>query len=182
MRPELITTLNLNRLALLSGQGKRLEIEVSPGEVELGGHRYTTAPNQIPAQLHVSRTVAGYALRLHFSALVEGPCMRCLEPSSVSVEIDAREVDQPSDGPDGEDEEGELTSPYVGSGELRIEDWARDALVLGLPDQLLCRPECLGLCSVCGERLEGADPEAHRHEAAVDPRWAKLSQLDLDPD
>ena len=81
------------------------------------------------------------------------------------VEIDAREVDQPP----ADDEE--LRSPYVSEGDLDLDGWANDALVLALPSSALCRPDCAGLCPVCGESLNEADPEAHRHQQGGDPRW-----------
>jgi uncharacterized protein len=56
----------------------------------------------------------------------------------------------------------------------------RDALMLALPARLLCREECLGLCPVCGADLNSADPEEHRHETGGDPRWSKLSELNLE--
>ena len=88
--------------------------------------------------------------------------------------IDAREVDQPATGDD------ELRSPYVSDGELDVEHWANDALVLALPEKPLCRADCAGLCGVCGESLNDADPEAHRHETGGDPRMAKLRDLKLE--
>ena len=45
--------------------------------------------------------------------------------------------------------------------------------------QIVRREDCLGLCPVCGENLNEADPQAHRHEDAGDPRWAKLRDLKL---
>ena len=46
---------------------------------------------------------------------------------------------------------------------------------LGLPDQILCRADCAGLCPVCGKDL---NVEPHEHdEAAVDSRWAALEAL-----
>jgi len=63
--------------------------------------------------------------------------------------------------------------------ELDVRGWARDALALALPAQLLCRDDCAGLCAVCGENLNEAGPE-HAHERAPDARWAKLSALKLD--
>ena len=58
-------------------------------------------------------------------------------------------------------------------GELRA--WARDSLVLSLPDQILCRPDCAGLCGECGKNL---NDEPHTHEEEhVDPRWAALEEL-----
>jgi uncharacterized protein len=62
---------------------------------------------------------------------------------------------------------------------LDLRAWARDALALALPVQLVWREDCAGLCPVCGEDLNAAGPE-HVHERAPDPRWAKLSELRLD--
>jgi uncharacterized protein len=41
----------------------------------------------------------------------------------------------------------------------------------------VCRPDCKGLCSVCGASLNEADPAEHQHAEAPDPRWAKLREL-----
>ena len=73
----------------------------------------------------------------------------------------------------------ELTSPYMAEGEeLALGRWARDALALALPAQLACREDCAGLCGQCGANLN-EDPD-HVHEAAPDPRWAKLGELKFD--
>ncbi len=168
------TTIELVRLAPSPGDGKRLEIELDPGSVRLADEEYTVEPGSVPARLDVSRTATGYALRLTFEGEVTGPCMRCLAEARVPVEVEAREVDQP-----GTDDE-ELRSPYVEEGELDLSAWAHDSLVLSVPQQLLCRPDCLGLCPVCGERLNDAAPGAHDHPSEPDPRWAKLRELKLD--
>ena len=83
-----------------------------------------------------------------------------------------REVDQPGGGED-------LRSPYLDEQELDLAAWARDALALGLPAQIVCREDCKGLCAVCGENLNEAGPE-HVHEREPDPRWAALRELKLD--
>ena len=164
-------TIDLARLALGSGQGRRLDLLVDPGELELGGNAYAFPRGAVAARLDVSRTAAGHALRLRFSGELAGPCVRCLDPARIEVAVDAREVDQPA----SHDEE--LTSPYVGDGLLDLTAWAHDAVALALPEQLLCRPDCAGLCPVCGESLNDADPAAHDHPRAPDPRWAKLREL-----
>jgi len=83
-----------------------------------------------------------------------------------------REVSQPGGGE-------ELSSPYLGLDEvLHLGRWARDALALELPAQLTCREDCAGLCGQCGANLN-EDPE-HHHDAAPDPRWAKLGDLKFD--
>jgi uncharacterized protein len=95
--------------------------------------------------------------------------MRCLEPAGPGYDVDAREIDQPGDGP-------ELDSPYVDHEVVDLGAWSRDALALALPAQVLCRPDCLGLCPECGIDLNKAEP-GHAHEQAPDPRWAALREL-----
>jgi uncharacterized protein len=158
---------------MTSGEGRKFELTVSIEPFELSQDTYTVAPPEIPVELQISRTTAqGYALRLRFEARLEGPCMRCLEPTLVSFEVDSREVSQPGAG-------DELDSPYVSDGTLALAAWARDALALMLPAALLCQPDCAGLCAVCGADLNTAGPE-HHHEAPPDSRWAKLSELKFD--
>lgn len=194
MQPENeIERVDLDGLSLTHGDAVTLEIPATLGTVTLGGQEYTPRPEEPMTRLDVSRTSAGYALRLRFEVDMTGPCFRCLEPASSRVTVDVREVDQPVDATvvevpglrpgDPGDNEGEdasaaeLESPYVESGQLDLSGWARDALILTLPVQILCRDDCLGLCSFCGESLNDADPEAHDHGQNIDPRWAKLRDL-----
>lgn len=163
-------TFDLGGLRLTTGEGRRLELQVAIDPFQLGGETYTVQGPLVPVTLDISRTTgAGYALRLTFRATLEGPCMRCLEPAAPAFEVLAREVSQPGEG-------DELESPYVQDGVLDLRAWVRDALALTVPAQLLCRPECAGLCAVCGANLNQAGPD-HTHESAPDPRWAKLSEL-----
>jgi uncharacterized protein len=167
-------TFDLGALRLTAGEGRRIQLGVALDPFELGGQRYATDPSQIDATLDVSKTTgAGYALRLRFKARIDGPCMRCLSDAEPRVEVDAREISQPDSGE-------ELQSPYVEEGLLDLRGWARDALVLTLPAQILCRPDCAGLCPVCGADLNRAGPE-HDHERPPDPRWAKLQELKFEP-
>lgn len=170
--PPHADTFDLATLRLSAGEGRSLELEQSIEPFELGGQRYAVTPAAIPLRLDVSRTThSGWALRLRFAVTLEGPCMRCLEPAAPGFQVDAREVDQPGGGE-------ELESPYVTDQVVDLAAWARDALALALPAQLLCRADCAGLCPACGVDLNQAGPE-HRHEAAPDPRWAKLRELEL---
>jgi uncharacterized protein len=166
--------IDLTRLSLAHGQGARLDLAVPLEPLELGGQTYLPQVEALEARLDLSRPSNGHAFRLRFPLRVEGPCMRCLEGAAVETEVDAREVDQA----DTEDEE--LRSPYVLEDELDLGRWAHDAAILALPTQILCRPDCAGLCPVCGESLNDADPDQHKHDDGGDPRWAKLNELKLD--
>jgi uncharacterized protein len=166
-------TFDLAALRLTAGEARRLPLDVPVAPFELGGQHYAVEPAVAPVTLDVSRTTqSGWALRLRFEVALQGPCMRCLEPATPRFAVDAREFEQPGGGE-------ELESPYVSEDEqLDLTAWARDALALALPAQLLCRPECAGLCAICGENLNVAGPE-HHHEPEPDPRWAKLRELEL---
>jgi uncharacterized protein len=164
---------DLDALHLRSGEGRRLEPEVAVDRLQYGGEPYDVSPRPISQVLDVNRmTHAGFALRLRFSARLHGPCMRCLEPAEPEFHVDSREISQPGAG-------DELQSPYVkGTGELDLRAWTQDALSLAVPDQILCRPDCAGLCPKCGADLN-EDPD-HRHEPEPDNRWAKLSEIKFD--
>jgi uncharacterized protein len=160
---------DLGRLNLHSGDGRRLDLEVILDRLKLGGQDYVIDGRRVPVRLDVAHTTSGWSLRLRFDVKLAGPCMRCLEPASRVISIDAREVDQPGGGDD-------LRSPYLNGDQLDVHAWARDALALDLPATIVCRDDCAGLCPVCGENL---NENPHGHEQPRDPRWAKLSELKL---
>jgi uncharacterized protein len=168
------TIIDLARLSLAHGEGRRLEVPVRLEPLELGGQAYAVSPDSVDARLDVSRPSGGYAFRLRFALRIEGPCMRCLEAAMLETEADAREVAQE------ETDDEELRSPYVADEELDLGRWAHDAAVLAIPTRFLCREDCAGLCPVCGESLNDADPQAHEHETAPDPRWDALRKLNLE--
>src|SRR5919112_2783026 len=164
---------DLGRLGLTSGEGRHLDLSVRLDPLEFGGERYVPTPAEVPVRLDVSRTTGmGWFMKLRYDAQLSGPCMRCLEEAGKGVSVESREVDQPGAGDE------DLKSPYLESDQLDLHAWARDALVLELPTQIVCRDECKGLCPICGENLNSAGDE-HGHEPAPDPRWAKLSELKL---
>jgi uncharacterized protein len=165
-------TFELGRLGLSSGEGRRLELKVALDPLQFGGERYLPRPSPAAVDLDVARTTSGYSLRLRYVVKLSGPCARCLEDADRRIEVDTREVDQPGGGE-------ELRSPYLRGDDLDLRAWARDALALALPDQLLCSADCRGLCAICGENLNTAGA-GHEHERAPDSRWAKLGELKLE--
>jgi DUF177 domain-containing protein len=174
MRPAPTTIVDLSRLNLSHGEGKRIELPVRLDPFELGGQTYVANPVSVQVRLEISRPSGGFAFRLQFPVHLEGPCMRCLEAAQLDLEVEAREIN--ASLTDDED----LRSPYVDDDQLDIGRWAHDATILALPSRILCRPDCRGLCPTCGVSLNDADPADHQHESAKDPRWAALDDLKLE--
>jgi len=114
---------------------------------------------------------------------ISAECSRCLEPVDWHEEFDLTELFRyPSTDARGavveEDDESDDPLPMLEDDLIDLEPTLRDAVVLDLPLAPLCSEDCLGLCSVCGVRLED-DPQ-HTHDTS-DPRWAALAAL-VDPD
>jgi uncharacterized protein len=160
----------VRRLRLRPGEEHREVVPLALEPLVFGGQTYTARHPELPAALVVQRATTGDLFHLRFSATLEGPCMRCLADAVVRVDVEAQEYEASDPGADDE-----LRSEYFSDGELDVAAWARDQVALALPDQILCRPECAGLCPVCGKDLN-LEPHTHEHEA-VDPRWAALEAL-----
>lgn len=165
-----MTSFSLRSLRLRPGEEYRDVKEVELQPLELGGQRYLPVPEKVDAELVVSRAASGTVFELRFPARLHGPCYRCLADAVLDVPISAREYQATSPG-----ESDELKTPYVANDQLDLSGWARDALVLALPDKILCREDCAGLCPVCGVDLN-TSPHEHDDEQ-LDSRWAALSEL-----
>jgi uncharacterized protein len=165
-----MTIYPLRRLRLRSGEEHREAVSVALEPFELGGQRYLPVPAEAEAALEVQRATSGDLFRLAFRVRLHGPCMRCLRDAFVDVAVDAQEYSASAEGA-----AAELRSEYVVDDELRLSQWARDAIAMALPTQILCRSDCAGLCPVCGKDL---NDEPHTHDETVaDPRWAALEAL-----
>jgi uncharacterized protein len=116
----------------------------------------------------VSGTVTGPA---------EGECARCLRPIGDTVEVTIQELyayeHSTTDETTDEDEVGRLHGDLID-----LEPAVRDAVVLALPTNPLCREDCPGLCPECGVPRDEL-PADHGHQQ-VDARWAALSQLKIE--
>jgi uncharacterized protein len=158
--------------------------------------RTVPAPDDLRLELIGVPAGADVPLEVRFEAVSEGvlvtgtavaplagECARCLAPLTSSVTVGFQELylypESRHDKHDKHDdqEEQDAGELYHLDGDLLdLEPAFRDAVVLALPMSPLCREDCPGLCVECGARLADTGPD-HRHDAAVDPRWAALQQL-----
>ncbi|MCS7007154.1 MAG: DUF177 domain-containing protein [Thermoleophilia bacterium] len=162
--------LDLRRLRLRPGERREERMELALDPFVLGGQRYDVTPSHVAVRLAITRASGATVFELELDARVGGPCMRCLAQAELEVGVRARELHEAS-----APEDDELRSEYVVDEHLLVGAWARDAIVLGIPEKVLCRPDCAGLCPDCGADL---NVEPHEHvERVADPRWAVLERL-----
>jgi DUF177 domain-containing protein len=164
-----VTTFDLRTLRIRSGDQAREQVEIELEPLLLGGQAYEPRPNPVPAELAVTRASSGTVLELALEVTLEGPCFRCLTGAELPVSLNLREYQATK--PESDDEQTE----YLADDRLDLSAWAHDAIALALPDKILCRPDCAGLCPVCGKDLN-AEPHEHTEEIS-DPRWAALEAL-----
>jgi uncharacterized protein len=165
-----VTTFDLRQAKLRPGEEHRDEQEIALSPYDLGGQRYLPVPENVAAELAITRGTSGTTFELAFPVRLHGPCYRCLEDAVLDLSIRAREYQATSPG-----ESDELRTPYVVDNQLQLSNWARDAIALELPQQILCRPDCAGLCPICGED-RNENPHEHEEDRS-DPRWAVLEEL-----
>ena len=165
-----MTTLDLRTLKVRSGEQWRDERQIELEPFKLGGQRYVAVPQVVPAEVTVTRASTGTVFELRFDARLHGLCFRCLDDAVLDVPVEAREYQAANPGGDEE-----LQSQYLADDKLDLSAWARDTIALELPDKILCRPACAGLCAVCGKNL---NDEPHDHdEPEPDTRWSALADL-----
>jgi len=113
------------------------------------------------------------------TALVEG-CSRCLRPARAPISVDFQEEALPLVHLDGGAPVDTTEEPGVlrltDHHELDLEPAIRDAISLAEPIAPLCRPDCPGLCEICG--LDLTSNPGHDHpDDDIDPRLASLAGL-----
>jgi uncharacterized protein len=107
-------------------------------------------------------------------ASLHGECGRCLNEINESFTVSIAELfayeDSTTEETTDEDEVGRMQGDLID-----LEPAVRDAIVLTLPTNPVCRPDCPGLCPECGVHFDDL-PADHSHEE-VDARWAALRNL-----
>jgi uncharacterized protein len=142
--------------------------------------------SEMVLELRLESVVEGVLVTGTAEAHVTGECVRCLEPVEDDLDVDFQELyyypetDERGrvSSQDDQSEEDEEETYRLEGDFFDLEPVLRDAVVLALPLQPVCREDCLGLCSECGALLND-DPD-HHHDA-VDPRWAALQGLSAAP-
>jgi uncharacterized protein len=125
----------------------------------------------VTVDVEVESVVEGLLVTGTVGATAVVHCVRCLRPVDHELAAEVRELFALEPGE--EEDEGYAVLP---DDRLPLDTMARDALVLAFPAFPLCRPDCAGLCPVCGAD-RNSEACGHGGPQTIDPRWAGLADL-----
>ena len=168
--------LRLNARELLRQPGLRKVVDVTlpAGDLGVDDDRIT---GEIGVDLVATSNIDGIVVAGTVTMPWRAPCRRCLVDVAGVATIDVDELYQDEIGPDrrGDDE----AFPIEGD-QVDLAQAVREAVLLELPGDVLCRDDCAGICPVCGvDRNQGS---CDCDTTVRDERWAALDDLRLDED
>lgn len=165
-------------LASLEDDKRRFTHVYSEGELELQDDRVRVlSPPQVSGEVRQEERSAKVSGRVQSRVQVE--CDRCLKP--VEVPVDSRfkleyvTADEYKSQQDAELSVEDLDLTIFDGEVIDVDALIAEELLLAVPDHLLCKDDCKGICPVCGSDRNAADCGCDTSE--VDPRWAGLKEL-----
>lgn len=139
------------------------------------------AVRRLVGSVTLTRTSQGILVTGRLRTALRGECLRCLESCDVEVELDLEEEFYPVVYMDNvpldrvpkedRDEALRIDEHHI----LDLSEVVRQGLWLALPEKILCRPDCAGLCPRCGGNRNLG--ECRCEQEPVDARWAALQAL-----
>ena len=159
----------------------RFDVEPEPGKIDfLDAKLRQAGPLRAAGRVELATASIG-EIRVsgHLKVTMVGPCDRCLEDAEHVIDVDFTLFYRPdASGEFGSDtgiDEGEVEIGFYEGEALELEEVLREQVMLALPMQMLCRPDCKGICPVCGQNRNEASCECDT--SMVDERWAALKQI-----
>ncbi|GAA3904817.1 YceD family protein [Microbacterium invictum] len=152
--------------------GQMREFALDATSPEKWGEGLLAVPAGQPVELDVRLEAVheGILVSAEVATVASGVCGRCLTDITQPVQVEFQELFGYS--------EGEAIDFEVQDDHVDLETPVRDAIVLSLPFQPVCQPDCPGLDPASGEKLApGTEPEA-----PIDERWAALKAYTPDHD
>lgn len=138
------------------------ELEITPEEMALVG--------SVKLEGTISNVGDVLLLQAQLSGQVKRACGRCLKEFTAAAEAEVVEKFYPAGAENIENDAFVYDSDVI-----EITEPLREGLLLAEPMQALCKPDCRGLCPVCGADLNYGDCGCDR--LTVDPRLAALKQF-----
>jgi uncharacterized protein len=141
--------------------------------------RYELEPEEqvIHGQVELIRTPGGVLVRCDAIVGIDAVCSRCLVPFGYEEAVEFEEIfAQQVDPVSGRKLETEPDAFLIGAdNSIDISEAVRQYSDMAAAMQPLCRPDCPGICPVCGTDMSIAPCQCDR--TPIDPRWQALVAL-----
>lgn len=166
-------------LAKVSETGTPLDTEIPAEEIETGDENI-----RLTGPVRVKGEFVRKGETFEFNGTIEGDaessCTRCLKvlerPLNIKYHAVYAREDELAREQSAEVETADLDTDVIADDTLDMAEAAREQILLSIPEQIFCREDCKGLCSMCGADLNLID--CNCKESETDPRWAALKDLD----
>ncbi|WP_372449713.1 YceD family protein [Microbacterium flavum] len=151
-----------------SGEMREFEVEI-PAPEKWGEGLVSIAEGEpVAVDVRLEAVHEGILVTADIRSRYTGVCGRCLTELAEPVEVEFQELfGYPGD---------EATDFEVQDDHVDLETPVRDSVVLSLPFQPVCQPDCPGLDPVTGDKLA----EGTTLEPPIDDRWIALAALKAD--
>lgn len=154
------------------GTHKDVELTVPPSALDIDDSRLEPG-SDVDVRVRCESLSDGIVVDGRVEVDFRGDCRRCLTPLTGTVSIEVHELYQVT-----------VTDPDafpIENDQIDLAAMVRESVLLDLPDAPVCRPDCAGLCPVCG--ADRNTRECGCSVSAPDPRWAGLEAIrDLLPE
>ena len=160
-------------------------LQFQPGEMDFGselrqrGVLSTEGRAELLREHHGSHAIDDIRLVGKLEGRMEVSCARCLEPVEIAVSRAFDLLYRPMESETHADEvaihEADTEIGYYSGDGMELEDSLREQILLAVPIKSLCRPDCKGLCPVCGGNRNQQPCQCEQH--AHDARWTALGAL-----
>ena len=129
----------------------------------------------VSGELRVDATEGRVLVRGDLRVAGTAECDRCLSAFALSYVADVDIVivrDARGGDPADDAEEGTAWTEHQARGEVDLAPALKEAALLTLPQKMVCREDCRGICAHCGvdRNVEACDCD----QEITDPRWDAL--------
>ncbi len=158
----------------------RFEQTFAPGAIEFYDPQIKqSGPLTTSGVAQMSEATSEIRISGHLNTSMIASCDRCLEPAAMAIDSDFDLLYRPAATLRGHEEqaidaEEAEVGFYEGEG-LELKDVLREQILLLLPMQRFCSPDCKGICPVCGQNRNQVACDCHQETA--EGRWAGLKNL-----
>lgn len=165
-------------LSKMPADGLPFQHQYKEQELDLSGHEFSFL--QLPLVTGRIRKI-GMEMQVKgaLTANLQVTCDRCLTTAEFPVNSNfdlfylPAEVTTDQAG-EVELQERDLDFSFYHDEKIEIDELVLEQLELGLPQRILCKTECLGLCTQCGTNLNDESCDCQKE---IDPRWQALADL-----